>query len=83
MYLLDTNCISELRKGHRADRNVAAWAKEIHAGALYLSVITIEELEIGILRVERRDAVQAARYRIWMNRGVLPDFAHRVARHWC
>ena len=78
MYLLDTNCISELRKGHRADRNVAAWIQGIHASSLYLSVVTIEELEIGILRLERRDAVQAARYRIWMHQEVLPNFAHRI-----
>ena len=78
MYLLDTNCISELRKGHRADRNVAAWAKKVPSDTLYLSVITIEELEIGILRVERRDAAQAAPYRTWMHRDVLPHFAHRI-----
>jgi hypothetical protein len=44
----------------RADPNVAAWADGVEAAALYLSVITIQELEIGVLFAERRDPAQGA-----------------------
>ena len=49
MFLLDTNVVSELRKAKagKADRNVARWAQSVPAGALFLSAITIQELEIG------------------------------------
>jgi len=78
MYILDTNVVSELRKGKKADRNVRAWAKEIPAASLYLSAISILELEIGILLLERRDQKQGAILRAWMERHVLPTFAGRV-----
>ena len=57
MYILDTNVVSELRKVRlgKADKRVARWADGVDASALYLSVITIQELEIGVLLVERRD----------------------------
>jgi predicted nucleic acid-binding protein len=60
MYLLDTNVVSELRKAKtgKVNRNVRAWAKSVSASTLYLSVISILELEIGILLVERRDHSQ-------------------------
>ena len=55
MYLLDTNVVSELRKvrSGKADRNVSVWADSVHAGDLHLSVISLQELEIGILRAHR------------------------------
>jgi predicted nucleic acid-binding protein len=76
MYLLDTNVVSELRKSHRtsADRHVVNWARGIAVEDLYLSAITVEELEIGILRLERRDAAQGAMLRSWMNDLVLRAF---------
>ncbi len=57
MYLLDTNVVSELRKvtRGRADPNFAAWAASVESESLYVSAITIQELEIGVLLVERRD----------------------------
>ena len=60
MYLLDTNVISELRKAKtdKMHRRVKAWAKSVSATTLFLSSISILELEIGILLVERRDSVQ-------------------------
>ena len=60
MYLLDTNVVSELRKAKsgKADKNVIAWAREVSPSSLFLSVITILELEAGILLVERRDPSQ-------------------------
>ena len=61
IYLLDTNVVSELRKKgtRRVDRNVVAWESGVPADALYLSVVTILELELGILKVRRRDSAQA------------------------
>ena len=80
MYLLDTNVISELRKAKtgKADRNVKAWARKVPAAELFLSVISILELEIGILQLERRDALQGAMLRAWMEAQVLPAFDGRI-----
>ena len=57
MFILDTNVISELRKAGdgKADANVVAWLSSVDAGALYLSAITLMEIELGVLRIERRD----------------------------
>jgi hypothetical protein len=80
MYLLDTNVISELRKIRlgKADRHVAAWADSVDADDLYLSVITLQELEIGVLLLERRDSSQGAIFRAWLNGHVLPAFKGRI-----
>ena len=80
MYILDTNVVSELRKIRlgKADRHVADWADSIDASDLYLSAITVQELEIGILLAERRDPSQGALLRAWMNSHVLPAFSDRI-----
>ena len=80
MYLLDTNVVSELRKvrAGKADANVARWADSVDAGELYLSVISVQDLEIGVLLVERRDPVQGAMLRSWLNDHVLPAFVGRI-----
>jgi len=80
MYLLDTNVVSELRKIRlgRADAHVAAWADSWDATDLYVSVITIQELEIGVLLAERRDPSQGAIFRTWVHGHVLPAFAGRI-----
>ena len=80
MYLLDTNVVSELRKARagKADENVVAWAAEAPAASLFLSVITIQELEIGILLAERRDPPQGSILRSWLEDHVLPTFADRI-----
>jgi len=80
MYIVDTNVVSELRKirSGKADRNVARWAESIDATDLYLSAITIQELEIGVLLAERRDAVQGAMLRTWLNSHVMPAFSGRI-----
>jgi len=77
MYLLDTNVISELRKP-QADANVVAWAKGIIASRMFISAITLKELETGVLRMERRDAVQGTILRTWLKRHVLPAFDARI-----
>jgi len=80
MYLLDTNVISELRKAksNKADKNVVAWANSVSASRLYLSVISILELETGILLIERRDSIQGAVLRSWLDVHVLPAFIDRL-----
>lgn len=80
MYLLDTNVISELRKAKsgKFDKNVKAWAKNIPPASLFISVITILELETGVLLVERRDTSQGAVLRSWLNSHVLPVFSERT-----
>ena len=80
MFLLDTNVVSELRKvrAGRADARVAAWADSVDASDLYLSVISLQELEIGVLLAERRDPTQGAVLRKWLDEHVLPAFAGRI-----
>jgi hypothetical protein len=78
MYILDTNVVSELRKGKKANQNVTSWAQPLPSTTLYISVISILELEIGILLIERRDKEQGAILRTWMGRHVLPTFSSRI-----
>jgi len=80
MYLLDTNVVSELRKirAGKADPHVAHWADSMDAADLFLSAITILELELGVLLAERRDPAQGAVLRAWLDAHVLPAFAGRV-----
>ena len=78
MYLLDTNVISELRKGIKAHKNVTAWGRTISTSTLFLSVITILEIEIGVLQKERQDPSQGAILRTWINAHVLPAFSERI-----
>ena len=75
MFLLDTNVISELRKTRTADPRVVAWANAVDASALFISVITVLELEQGVLRVERRDARQGLALRTWLDGQVMPAFS--------
>jgi len=78
MYILDTNVISELRKGSKAQRSVRVWAQSLPAANLYLSVVSILELEIGTLLVQRRDQKQGAVLRAWIDAHVLPSFSGRI-----
>jgi len=78
MYILDTNVVSELRKAKKAHQNVKKWAQPLPAASLYLSVISVLELESGILLIERRDQEQGAILRTWMDRHVLPTFSGRI-----
>ncbi len=70
----------ELRKVRLGTGNerVAKWSDSVDAGELYLSVITIQELEIGILLAERRDVLQGEKLRLWFTQQVLPAFSGRI-----
>lgn len=80
MFLLDTNVVSELRKARsgRADKNVAAWAAGASAASMFVSVVTLQELEIGVLIAERRDPPQGEILRRWLEQQVLPGFGERI-----
>jgi len=67
MFLLDTNVLSELRRRERVDPKVAAWADDVQPSDLFLSAITILEIEAGTLMLERRDKAQAAVLRMWID----------------
>lgn len=79
-FLLDTNVASEFWKAARgaAEARVVDWAAAAVPESLYLSVITILELEIGLLLLERRDPVQARPMRYWFEQLVLNEFAGRI-----
>ena len=80
MFILDTNVVSELRKIRlgRADKQFSRWADSMETADLYLSVITVQELEMGVLLLERRDAKQGAIFRTWLDHHVLPAFSGRI-----
>ena len=78
MYLLDTNIVSELRRHDRAGAALLSWVRSTPPGQFHLSAISILELEIGILRIERRDLRQGRMLRAWLIDAVLPGFQDRI-----
>ncbi len=78
--LLDTNVVSELRKlrTNKADPKFAAWAATLNPADLFISVITVHELEIGVCLSERRDPPKGALFRRWLETQVLPTFEQRI-----
>lgn len=80
MFLLDTNVVSELRRAAvgGADVHLVAWASGVEAGSLYLSSISILELEIGVQRLERRDKRQGKVLRSWLSDKVMRAFRDRI-----
>jgi toxin FitB len=79
-YLLDTNVVSELRKvgDGKADANVTQWIRARASSDMFLSAISILEIERGILSLHRRDPQQGSRLRDWMDSRVRPEFADRI-----
>lgn len=78
MYLLDTNVISELRHGKpKQSPEVRAWAAQQPNGRLFLSAISLLELEMGVQALERRTPPQGHQLRIWLD-GVSLAFAGRI-----
>lgn len=87
-FLLDTNVVSELRKGERADPGVRRWLSSVEGEDLSLSVLVLGEIRLGILRLGRRDQLAAARLAEWLvrleiaYRGRTLDIDGRVAETW-
>jgi len=78
MFLLDTNVISELRKADKADFHVVDWARKIRPSEMFVSVISIMELRMGILRLARKDTRQAEILSRWLDTLVIPTFTGRI-----
>ncbi len=76
-YLLDTNVVSEARKGERADPGVRTWLSSVRARELYISVLVVGEIRQGIERLRRRDPAGAETFDAWLER-LLRDYADRV-----
>ncbi len=76
-WLLDTNVVSELRKGSRANLYVQAWARSVHEPTTYLSALVLGEVRSGIERTRRRDEAFAAQLEAWLA-GLEVHFAHRI-----
>jgi toxin FitB len=76
-FLLDTNVLSELRKGKRADPGVIAWFAQIPEEELFLSVLVAGELRQGVERLRRRDLETAERLDRWLVT-LLEDYADRI-----
>ncbi len=76
MYLLDTNVVSELRRP-RPHRGVSDWIGDVPADRLFLSAVTVGEIQAGIEIARERDEAKAEELETWLDRvvsgyGVLP-----------
>lgn len=80
MFVLDTNVISELRKAKagRANQGVVDWAEAVPAALMFVSVISLQELEQGVLLAERSDPAKSKVLRSWLDGSVVPAFAERM-----
>ena len=80
MLVLDTNVVSELRKveAGRADVNVERWVRDVDTKTVHISAITLQELEHGVLLIERRDPVAGETLRHWLDNDVARAFTGRV-----
>lgn len=78
MYLVDTNVISEARKGSRANAGVVAFFRSSLAADLYVCVQTVGEIRRGVENIRRRgDLLQAAQLEAWLNL-VTKDYGDRI-----
>ena len=78
MFVLDTNVVSELRRPHKAHPNVLAWASATPLAQIFISAITVLEIELGALLMERKNAAHAKRLRAWIDDQVMPRFEGRI-----
>ena len=78
MYMLDTNVVSELRRPEKADPKVRAWSSGLSATEIFISAITLLELELGVLSAERKDNAKGQILRTWLDDQVVPRFEGRV-----
>ncbi|HJX52766.1 MAG TPA: type II toxin-antitoxin system VapC family toxin [Polyangia bacterium] len=78
MFVLDTNVVSELRRPEKANQKVVAWASSVPLASIFISVITVLELEFGALSIERKDKAQGLVLRSWIDNQILPRFEGRI-----
>ena len=80
MFLLDTNVVAETRKivAGKADPRVVRWEKSVDASTMFLSALTLQEIEVGVLLAERRDPGKGAVLRSWFEARLLPTFEDRI-----
>jgi predicted nucleic acid-binding protein len=78
MFVLDTNVVSELRRPEKANQKVVAWASSVPLASIFISVITVLELEFGALSIERKDKAQGLVLRSWIDDQILPRFEGRI-----
>lgn len=78
MFLLDTNVVSELRKFEKTHPSVVAWAESAAVEQMHVSVLTILEIERGILQIARRDRHQGVALHEWLHRTLISQFAGRI-----
>jgi toxin FitB len=80
MFVLDTNVISELRKAKagRANQGLTEWASDTSAPLMFMSAITLHELEHGVLLAEHNDGATGEILRTWLDDSVIPAFSRRI-----
>lgn len=79
MYLLDTNVISEFqRDASKRDDRFNMWSKTFDVSSAFLSVLTVYELERGVVLIERRDAIRGTKFRAWLEMYVKDLFSSRI-----
>lgn len=80
MYVLDTNVLSEMRKLRKGvvHPQVRLWSESANISDLYLSSLTVQEIEIGSVRLRKRDPSQSLLFKRWLEETVLVDFAGRI-----
>ena len=76
-FVLDTNVVSEARKGSRANEGVMRWLSSVVEEDLYLSVLVIGEVRQGVEGWRRRDPLQAGRLEAWLT-GLRRTYADRI-----
>ncbi|GAA0553229.1 hypothetical protein FHS83_001587 [Rhizomicrobium palustre] len=78
MFLLDTHVVTELRRRERVDEGLAEWAASVAPADLYLSALSLMELEMGLVSLEQRSSARAQPLRLWLETKVVPAFAGRI-----
>ncbi len=76
-YLIDTNVLSELRKGARCDPNVSRWFASVDPEEVFLSVLAVGEIRNGIERIRRRDDRSARVLDTWL-RKLIAEHSDRI-----
>ena len=78
MYLLDTMTVSAMRRPEKAPAALRRWVATVDPLLCWISVMTLFEVELGILLLDRRDQRQAAPLRQWLDAVLRPSFRSRI-----